>query len=519
MYSKEMILEEIRRVAKNLGVGALKQKDFEEHSTIPLSTVKYYLGTWKGAIKDAGLSVSGSLDVVKREDLLKELMRLYNETGETPTPATIKEKGKFEIKLYEDKWKSLSEAFAEARKMKNLKTDSFATQEVPEVIPLAEEPIAENIEPADDVIPVVLGKEDELGTAAEESAPQELSEAYMVEEESSAAVAPREEPPVADEPAEKPPAVEETPEEPAIKEVKEELPSLVDEEVKEGDDLEVTQESIRVTDEEVKKAQDAAAEEEKQKAGAKEAEEEESEAADQSKGRDGGRKERADKVTKDSSTEEKAKEKGDEDIDLDDISFDEDEEVDVEFSDQEEADDQDEGENILDEMEDDEHRTEEIDKKDTAIKKRSSDESLKSDQREDENMSQKPKIRYIPQTVKPKKLAKKKTVLGEPISFRGLRHAPVSREGVIFVFGMVCQELGFVVEALRPDIPDCEGTRYVDEGGQEFERVRMCFCYKSSDFKGEDESLCDLIICWNHDWDDPPLEILELSDVIKYLGD
>ena len=108
MYSKEMILEEIRRVAKDLGVNALKQKDFEENSTIPLSTVKYYLGTWKGAIKDAGLSVSGSLDVVKREDLLKELMRLYNESGETPTPALIREKCKFDIQLYENKWKSLS---------------------------------------------------------------------------------------------------------------------------------------------------------------------------------------------------------------------------------------------------------------------------------------------------------------------------------------------------------------------------------------------------------------------------
>jgi len=177
MYSKEMILEEIRRVANNLGVSALKQKDFEENSTIPLSTVKYYLGTWKGAIKDAGLSVSGSLDVVKREDLLKELMRLYNESGETPTPAMIKDKGKFEIKFYEEKWKSLSQAFAEARKMKNLKTDNFATQEAPEVIPLAEEPIPEDVEPDEDAIPVVLEEEESLDDPAD-GAPEELNEEY-----------------------------------------------------------------------------------------------------------------------------------------------------------------------------------------------------------------------------------------------------------------------------------------------------------------------------------------------------
>jgi len=34
---------------------------------------------------------------------------------------------------------------------------------------------------------------------------------------------------------------------------------------------------------------------------------------------------------------------------------------------------------------------------------------------------------------------------GELIDFRGLRHAPVNENGVIFLFGMVSHELGFMV--------------------------------------------------------------------------
>jgi hypothetical protein len=429
----------------------------------------------------------------------------------------IREKGKFEIKLYDDKWKSLSEAFAEARKMKNLKTDNFATQEAPEVIPLAEEPLPDNNEPPEDVIPVVLEKDEEC---TGESAPEELDEAYMVDEESPA----EEEPPVSDdavEEEEEPPVVEEPEEEPPATEVKEEPAPPVEQELKDGDDLEVTQESIKVNDEEVKKAQEAAAEEEKMQEEAAQKEVEEPEVEEEEKSQIEQPEPKESKPAKKEPKSKKEsrpadKESDAEDIDLDDLPIDDEE---MEFSEEEEDAIQDEDENILDKMEDDEHRTEEIQKKDTAVKKRTSEDPKKTQQREGESMNQKPKIRYIPQTVKPKKLAKKKTALGEPINFRGLRYAPVSREGVIFIFGMVSHELGFVVEALRPDLPDCEGTRYVDEGGQEFERVRMCFCHKSSDFRGEDEGLCDLIICWHHDWDDPPLEILELSDAIKYLSE
>src|SRR2546428_6693475 len=39
---------------------------------------------------------------------------------------------------------------------------------------------------------------------------------------------------------------------------------------------------------------------------------------------------------------------------------------------------------------------------------------------------------------------------GDPLDFRGLRHAPVNEDGVVFLFGMVARELGYMVEAVQP---------------------------------------------------------------------
>jgi len=108
---------------------------------------------------------------------------------------------------------------------------------------------------------------------------------------------------------------------------------------------------------------------------------------------------------------------------------------------------------------------------------------------------------------------------GSPLDFRGLRHAPINEQGVVFLFGMVSYELGFIVEAVHAAYPDCEAKRCVDNHGERWERVRIEFEYKSSNFRdhGHDPSLCDLIVCWVHDWPECPLEVVELRNVLHEL--
>lgn len=110
-------------------------------------------------------------------------------------------------------------------------------------------------------------------------------------------------------------------------------------------------------------------------------------------------------------------------------------------------------------------------------------------------------------------------VFGAPISFRGLTHAPINEQGVVYLFGMVSYELGFIVEAIQPSFPDCEAKRCVDSKRNRWQRVRIEFEYVSSNFQqhGHDPHPCDLIVCWEHDWKDCPLEVLELRTVINDL--
>lgn len=109
---------------------------------------------------------------------------------------------------------------------------------------------------------------------------------------------------------------------------------------------------------------------------------------------------------------------------------------------------------------------------------------------------------------------------GNPIDFRGLRHEPVNEQGVVFLFGMVAKELGYMVEAVQSGFPDCEAKRQVVAG--KWQRVRIEFEFESRTFRdhGHDPNGCDVIVCWRDNWPECPehLEVVELSSVIKSLA-
>ena len=118
---------------------------------------------------------------------------------------------------------------------------------------------------------------------------------------------------------------------------------------------------------------------------------------------------------------------------------------------------------------------------------------------------------------------KSRIVFGEPIDFRGLLHAPLNEQGVVYLFGMVSQELGYRIESIRTKYPDCEGKRCFDPKKSRWEPVRIEFEYKSSHFRHHKHNpdQCDVIVCWEDDWKDRPLkgspEVLELRRIIKSL--
>lgn len=109
---------------------------------------------------------------------------------------------------------------------------------------------------------------------------------------------------------------------------------------------------------------------------------------------------------------------------------------------------------------------------------------------------------------------------GDFINFRGLQHAPVNEQGVVFLFGMICRELGYVVEIVKPGFPDCEAKRRVRGKPGMWQRVRIEFEYQSRNFRqhGHDPDQCDVIVCWEDNWPECPIEVLELRSAMRSLS-
>jgi hypothetical protein len=108
---------------------------------------------------------------------------------------------------------------------------------------------------------------------------------------------------------------------------------------------------------------------------------------------------------------------------------------------------------------------------------------------------------------------------GEFLNFRGLQHAPINEQGVVFLFGMVAKELGYIVESIAVGFPDCEAKRCVNRKKSLWERVLIEFEFQSRNFTehGHDQNQCDVIVCWENNWKNCPLEVLELKSEIKKL--
>jgi len=109
-----------------------------------------------------------------------------------------------------------------------------------------------------------------------------------------------------------------------------------------------------------------------------------------------------------------------------------------------------------------------------------------------------------------------KSIVGDLINFRGLVYAPMNENGVIFLFGKIADDLNMYIEEIKPGYPDCIGRRFVGKG---WERVAIEFEFKSSNFKAHkhDPKDCNIIICWENDWKDCPIEVIELKSEIQGL--
>jgi len=112
---------------------------------------------------------------------------------------------------------------------------------------------------------------------------------------------------------------------------------------------------------------------------------------------------------------------------------------------------------------------------------------------------------------------KRRNIVGDVINYKGLIYGPVNENGVIFLFSKISEEVGINVENIRAGFPDCIARKNIAPG--RWEEVKIEFEFKSSDFKrhGHNPDDCDMIVCWQHDWQQTPknLEVFELKKFVE----
>ncbi len=108
---------------------------------------------------------------------------------------------------------------------------------------------------------------------------------------------------------------------------------------------------------------------------------------------------------------------------------------------------------------------------------------------------------------------RKRSIVGDPINYKGLIFGPLNENGVIFLFSKMHESLGIFIEAIQPSYPDAKARRKTHRG---WEDVWIEFEYRSSSFKvhGHDPKECDIIVCWEHDWKECPLEVIKLKKIL-----
>jgi len=103
--------------------------------------------------------------------------------------------------------------------------------------------------------------------------------------------------------------------------------------------------------------------------------------------------------------------------------------------------------------------------------------------------------------------------VGQKIDYPGLTYAPINEQGVVLLFGKLCDELGFSVEAIHQGFPDAEVIDYRANPSRGV-RKNIEFEFASSNFRAQKHPVkgAQIIVCWEHDWKDCPkeLEVIEL---------
>jgi hypothetical protein len=102
-------------------------------------------------------------------------------------------------------------------------------------------------------------------------------------------------------------------------------------------------------------------------------------------------------------------------------------------------------------------------------------------------------------------------VVGEPMELQVMRWTPTNEMGVVALFIEFRKQLGFpIIEVIRVRFPDAAVFESSSKG---YVRKYIEFEFKSSGYKAHLKSKrkCHYVVCWENDWKDCPIPVIELK--------
>jgi len=96
----------------------------------------------------------------------------------------------------------------------------------------------------------------------------------------------------------------------------------------------------------------------------------------------------------------------------------------------------------------------------------------------------------------------------------GMAYGPANEMGVVFLFGMMAHVLGFDVTWIGSEFPDCEAMREVEPGRWQHQRLEFEFESRNFLRHMHEAEFCDVVVCWEHNWEQCPLDVVELKSTL-----
>lgn len=109
----KQLINTLQDIAEDLGHPPTRS-DINNHAEVSVNAFRSVFGSWSEALETAGFDVQRSGQRISDEDLLKELNRLADKLGHTPTIQDLREHGQFSISPYKDHFGSWNEALETA---------------------------------------------------------------------------------------------------------------------------------------------------------------------------------------------------------------------------------------------------------------------------------------------------------------------------------------------------------------------------------------------------------------------